>query len=571
MIEIGPTPAETDQSPTNAPAGHDFSVLQGFQVVGAEDRLAAQKAAGEDAWRDAVRLELEARAARFHQAVDAAIVLSNDGVIRWLGDPVARLSAGANVLAPKTVIFADESLPEASQDIVRTRIDLWLSATIRRLVGPLLALESLQEGSELVRDLAGRLARSLGILERETIRSQVKALTQDERAELRKQGVRFGAYYIFVPALIKPAGRTLALHLWSLQAAGDPDALVKALAPVASSGRTSLAFDGAVPKEGYRVAGYRVCGERVVRVDVLERLAGMVRAAIVEGSGASQSAGQTRRPSNGFVVNGQMTSLTGCSGEQFASILRSIGFESVEMRRSDFFGPPAPVESPQDREAVVQAEPPGQAQEALPPVAGEEQASDIPVLASPPAEAIPEDAPPSTIPADEPHPEAVEAGPGAEAVSPPISGPGGARADADLIVVWRPERRAGYRRDAPRKFQPNRTGAPRGEHLTGGSEDGRDPAPSSEAARARNWRTRAPANLARTNARDASSRSAKRNGRPESAGADEKHRQTANDRDMPRVHAASGQEPRVKVDPNSPFAKLLELRSLLERQANKRP
>ena len=160
MIEIGPTPAETDQSPTNAPAGHDFSVLQGFQVVGAEDRLAAQKATGEDAWRDAVRLELEARAARFHQAVDAAIVLSNDGVIRWLGDPVARLSAGANVLAPKTVIFADKSLPEASQDIVRTRIDLWLSATIRRLVGPLLALE-ISSGRIGACSRSGRQAREV--------------------------------------------------------------------------------------------------------------------------------------------------------------------------------------------------------------------------------------------------------------------------------------------------------------------------------------------------------------------------------------------------------------------------
>ena len=205
MIEIGPTPAETDQSPTNAPAGHDFSVLQGFQVVGAEDRLAAQKATGEDAWRDAVRLNWKrARPAFIRPSTRRSCFPMTGSFAGWeIRSPGSR---PARMCWPrKTVIFADESLPEASQDIVRTRIDLWLSATIRRLVGPLLALESLQEGSELVRDLAGRLARSLGILERETIRSQVKALTQNERAELRKQGVRFGAYYIFIPALIKPA------------------------------------------------------------------------------------------------------------------------------------------------------------------------------------------------------------------------------------------------------------------------------------------------------------------------------------------------------------------------------
>ena len=35
--------------------------------------------------------------------------------------------------------------------------------------------------------------------------------------------------------------------------------------------------------------------------------------------------------------------------------------------------------------------------------------------------------------------------------------------------------------------------------------------------------------------------------------------------------APAGAQPRAKVDPNSPFAKLLELRSLLEEQAAKRP
>ena len=186
------------------------------------------------------------------------------------------------VLTPAAVILADEALPAAAQDIVKARIDLWLAAMTRRVLGPLFALEALQEGSEVVRELAGMLARSLGILEREPIRAQIKALAQDERAELRKHGVRFGAYYIFLPASIKPAARTLALQLWSLQAPGDGGALVAALAQVASSGRTSLSFDSAISREGYRVAGYRPCGERIVRVDVIERLAGIIRGAIVE-------------------------------------------------------------------------------------------------------------------------------------------------------------------------------------------------------------------------------------------------------------------------------------------------
>jgi ATP-dependent RNA helicase SUPV3L1/SUV3 len=565
MIEVEPSSVETDLSTATAQIQHNFSVLQGFQVVGAEDHLAAQKAAGEEAWRDAVRLELEARAARFHQAVDAAIVLSNDGVIRWLGDPVARLSAGPNILTPGTVIFADESLPAASRDIVKMRIELWLSATTRRVLGPLFALEALQEGSDGVRDLAGKLARSLGILERESIRGQIKALGQDERAELRKQGVRFGAYYIFVPTLIKPAARTLALHLWSLQTPGDADGLMRALAPIASSGRTSLVFDSGMPREGYRVAGYRVCGERIVRVDVLERLAGMVRAAIVEGPSTAAPGGPNRRTSNGFVVSGQMTSLTGCSGEQFASILRSMGFQSVEMRRSEFFGSSSPAGSPEEREPIAQTEPPAQLaqNQAPPPVAGEKEASVDPALASPAAEAAdagPADLAPPTVPADKPWSEAAGADPGANVASPGISGASGESADASLIVVWRLERRAGFRHETRRKTQPNRSRASKSENLAIGTSGG-----DGDGGRSRV----PPPNLAR--AKNRSSRPPSRAGRPESAAPDEKRRQTASDRDMPRVHATSGQEPRAKVDPDSPFAKLLELRSLLERQANKRP
>ena len=189
-MEAGPGDGE-NPSTAPTPARPDFSFVQGFQVVGADLPGAGQNGAGGEYWRDALRLELETRASRFHHAVDSAIVLSNEGVIRWLGDPIARLSPGPGVLTPGAVILADEALPVAGQDVVKARVDLWLAAMTRRVLGPLFVLDAFQEGSEVVRDLAGRLARSLGILEREPIREQIKALAQNERAELRKHGVRF--------------------------------------------------------------------------------------------------------------------------------------------------------------------------------------------------------------------------------------------------------------------------------------------------------------------------------------------------------------------------------------------
>jgi ATP-dependent RNA helicase SUPV3L1/SUV3 len=613
MVEEGQGSVESDLPTAEPQPRHDFSVVQGFQVVGGGDQVAA----GEQEWRDALRLELEARAARLHQAVDAAIVLSNDGVIRWLGDPVAKLLLGPNVLNPGLVIFADASLPDASRETIKTRIELWIAATTRRVLAPLFALEAIQDGPEIVRDLAHELVRALGVLEREPIKAKIKALAQDDRSELRKQGVRFGAYYIFVPALLKPAPRNLALQLWSLQAPGGAGEYLPTLGSVASSGRTSLSLDKGIGKEGYRVAGYRPCGERIVRVDVVERLAGMIRAAIAGEAADGASGGPSPRTSKGFIASGQMTSLTGCSGEHFASILRSMGFRPVEMKRSDFFGSPstneaAPSEPPEP--AVDQG--PTADNQALSPAAGEEEGMAEAVLAAPPAEPPPDAAPEGadavredvdsvpagadavaedvieavhegadeTPPAGEPLSEGGESVPVDMAASlvseDPFGGDSGVddvqsapaqtsgpscepAKNADMIVVWRPDRS---------RIAQNRGRSER-KHSTSGSQgrldmEGHSPAPE------RKW--------ARNKKQYAESRSTpvvsahggrppKGPNRPDSVQPEEKRRQRGRDYDMPRLNATTAPQRDAKIDPNSPFAKLLELRSLLEKQANKRP
>ena len=330
-----------DEVPSETPPRHayDFSNLQGLQVVGAH--LDATEDHASEAWREALRLELEARAARFHHAVDASIVLSDDGVIRWLGDPVARLATGPDLLTPRALVLADANLPESARETVIARLELWLAATTRRLLGPLLALRSLQDEFEPVRRLATKIADSLGVLEREPLRSQIKALDQNARAALRRHGVRFGAHYVYIPQSLKPASRALALQLWSVRMAdASGEEFARVPLPLASTGRTSLPVNPLITREGYRVAGFRPCGERAVRVDIVERLSDMIRAALVtySASDASQASG------SGFVVSGQMTSLTGCSGDAFASILRSLGYECFEIERSRLAKPQIGIE-----------------------------------------------------------------------------------------------------------------------------------------------------------------------------------------------------------------------------------
>ena len=179
----------------------------------------------------------------------------------------------------------------------------------------------------MARGVAFQLVEALGVLERQKVAEEVKGLDQPARATLRKYGVRFGAYHIYLPILLKPAPRALATQLWALKHE-SPDAKgVGELLHLAASGRTSIPVDKETPKPLYRTAGYRVCGERAVRVDILERLADLIRPALSWREGVARRRSRTASfDGRGFTVTGAMTSLTGASGEDFASILRSLGY-----------------------------------------------------------------------------------------------------------------------------------------------------------------------------------------------------------------------------------------------------
>ncbi len=271
--------------------------------------------------------EIEARAERFTNAVDESLALANDGTIRWLGDPIAKLAPGDKVLTPRARLLADEHLTGPALEAVQRRLDLWLAQHVKKLLGPILDLE-VGEGLEgIARGIAFQTAEALGVLERARVADEVKTLDQAARGSLRKLGLRFGAYHIYLPQTLKPGPRALAAQLWALRQGGAPLKGLEEVPYLAASGRTSFKADPEVNKGLYRAAGFKVCGERAVRVDILERLADLIRPAIAYRPGTTPGAPPPgTADNNGFVVTVGMTSLAGCSGEDFSSILRSLGY-----------------------------------------------------------------------------------------------------------------------------------------------------------------------------------------------------------------------------------------------------
>src|SRR3954451_4596994 len=319
--------------------GHAIGRLDGFTFAPDAAEAGSDAKALQAAAQAVLASEIDTRATKLSAAKDDQFVLTSDGTIRWTGDAVAKLTAAEDALQPRIRIISDERLSGPSREAVQTRLDLWLKTHIEKLLAPLFELNKAEDITGIARGIAFQLIEALGVLERSKIAAEMKDLDQPSRASLRKYGVRFGAYHIYLPALLKPAARALASLLWALKQDNVELSALSGAQHLAGSGRTSFPVDKQIDRDAYRVLGYRQCGERAVRVDILERLADLIRPALIwrEASPGTKPAGAF--DGRGFVVTQAMTSLTGSAGEDFASILRALGYR-MEKRPAP---PPKPV------------------------------------------------------------------------------------------------------------------------------------------------------------------------------------------------------------------------------------
>jgi ATP-dependent RNA helicase SUPV3L1/SUV3 len=468
--------------------GHVIGRLDGFMFAPDASAAGSEAKALNSAAQKALAGEIETRATKLSQAPNEQIVLANDGALRWSGDLVGKLTAGDDTLRPRVRIVADEHLTGPARELVQTRLDLWLKTQIEKLLAPLFQLTAADDITGVARGVAFQLVEALGVLERQKVAEEVKGLDQPSRAILRKYGVRFGAYHIYLPILLKPAPRALATQLWALKHE-SPDAKgVTELLHLAASGRTSIPIDKETPKPLYRTAGYRVCGERAVRVDILERLADLIRPALSWREGVTTPKPDGAFDGRGFIITGAMTSLTGASGEDFASILRSLGYR-MDRKPKPEIKPAEPVEAKPDESKPEETN--AVATESAMPAETATGTSSVPQAVSEPASSLSllpttdfVPSPPEIEPAEQPVSAVVvdvmaQAPTGeptiaaAAEVAPPLAGDGALAATAEgdvekkpeepaFIEVWRPGGHSERRPHRPRRPQrpPQAASAP---------------------------------------------------------------------------------------------------------------
>ncbi len=247
---------------------------------------------------------------------------------------------------------------------MQARADRFVAHHITETVKPLTDLREADQLVGLTRGIAFRLVENLGVVERREIAADVKALDQEGRAALRRYGVRFGAYHIFIPALLKPAPAGLLTLLWALKHDARDETGYGDVVAMLAQGRTSVITDEAVRAEFYRLAGFRNLGRRAVRVDILERLADLIRPAVY------WKQGQEARPEGAyggsrFHVTPAMMSILGAMAEDMEEILKGLGYRheaieadafSAEVARLEaLYAPPKPDSEPAETAPAAEA------------------------------------------------------------------------------------------------------------------------------------------------------------------------------------------------------------------------
>ena len=510
--------------------GHAMGQLAGFRFTPISGMEGPDAKAVQAAAYKALALEFEARAARLHASGNNDLVIGSDGLVRWLGDPVARLIGTDHILHPRVILLADEQLTGIARDHVAARVERFVNHHISTVLKPLDDLSRAEDLQGLAKGLAFQLVENLGVLFRRDVADDVKTLDQDGRASMRRYGVRFGAYHIFMPALLKPAPAELITLLWALKNDGLDKPGYGDLIPVLAAGRTSVVTDPSFERMFYKLAGFRFLGKRAVRIDILERLADLIRPLL------QWKPGSPARPDGAydgrrFTTTTAMLSILGATPDDMEEILKGLGYRADSV-------------SAEEAAAFLAAQTGSVAAEA-PAVA---EKSDVAVDdADPSAEASAEGEAPAAV-TEEP----------AAAVAAEVAEPAAAEeqpaepTEPKPVLLWRPGGRSDNQRGA---------GRPGGDRRPQGQ---RNPAPREGAEAAGEKRGEGRRDDRRSDNRGKSAGKGDRQDR-----GDRKDRGPRPERDNNKSQPArfEAKPPRKEkpLDPDSPFAKLAALKEQLKK------
>ena len=297
--------------------------------------------------------EIERRVRAFVASADPAFRLGADGVVKWREAEVARLVKGDGLYVPRPELVSSDLLSIDQTQRMAQRLVSFTAAHVETILGRLIVLETPDAApvgdhkpktdpksaavpadapitdapaadapatdapaadapqdvapaslSGAAKGIAFILYERLGSVPTAEIGHLIRAMQESDKPRLARLGLRFGVETVYMPELLKPAQIELRSLLFSLA----NGAFYEGAPPPA--GRVAIDAIADVPDAYWLAVGYRRLGQRVMRVDMVERVAMLVRVAARQGQ---------------FKIAEDMLSLAGATREQMAQMLLDLG------------------------------------------------------------------------------------------------------------------------------------------------------------------------------------------------------------------------------------------------------
>ncbi|PHR56268.1 MAG: ATP-dependent DNA helicase [Robiginitomaculum sp.] len=305
--------------------GHRLGHLKGLLFIADEASSDLEAKAVQAAAQMAIAPELDRRLTQISGSNHDAFSLSNAAEIIWDSHPIAKLTMGEALLKPKTEMIGGEFGSPALLYLASGRIADFLRTEIAQKCESLFALKTFCDDPQSfqgARPLAHVLYENFGFVNRLDHLQLIKDTERQSRGYLRNMTAQFGYHHVFLRDMLKPApARLISIlftHVWNKDGGGTKNPFLP------PNGMASTPNDASYSEAVLNKAGYTRQGPRIIRFDMLARLAQMLMQAQNEYNVNTDTKGPKQ-----FRIAQEMMALLGCGYEDFEGILKALGYKKL--------------------------------------------------------------------------------------------------------------------------------------------------------------------------------------------------------------------------------------------------
>ncbi len=256
---------------------------------------------------------------RIDQIISTGLIeLKEDFRIFWNKYPIAKLIPGKDYLKPNFHLIIDDIIEIEEQNKLSKYLEKWIEEKISTTLKNLVELKKNQDKKASIRALAYQLYENSGVVKREKITSFLDKLNQDERKVLRKMGVKFGRYHVFLYKLFKPEAVSLRLILWK----NFHQKFFELQPP--KFGLNFINSKKFMNPDFMLICGFEKFNNFFVRIDILERLFLKI---ISNNSDNKEN----------IKLSSEMLNLLGCSKDNFLKLIEKMDYKTYKKENEIYF------------------------------------------------------------------------------------------------------------------------------------------------------------------------------------------------------------------------------------------